>query len=159
MHLWTLFRWERNVIRYWAFIYLFVTPDKSKKPSVLFKSVSFFLSTMAMLGITAASNCFTAGSSSVKSEVFTPKEIDSYNRYVTKYICIVQNFDWNTPSRCISEVVQVLLWLKLRDFQLSPQDMNPFIGKYYSSFCLTSRRNFVSLEISKCKRLKMNEAF
>lgn len=83
MHLWTLFRWERNLIRYWAFIYLFVTPDNGKKPSVLFKSVSFFLSKMAMLGITAASNCFTAGSSSVKSEVFTPKEIDSYNRYTS----------------------------------------------------------------------------
>lgn len=105
MHLWTLFRWERNLIwywakkyiyiYYWASIYLFVTPESSKKPSVLFKSVSFFLSTMAMLGITAASNCFTAGLSSVKSEVFTPKEIDSYNRYGTKYICIVQNIYWN----------------------------------------------------------------
>ena len=63
---------------------------------------------MAMLGITAASNCFIAGSSSVKSEVFTPKEIDSYNRYGTKYICIVQNVNWNIIfSWCILEVAQV----------------------------------------------------
>jgi len=46
-----------------------------------------------MFGVTAASNYFTAGSPSVLSEVFTPKEIDSYNRYSTKCICVLQNID------------------------------------------------------------------
>lgn len=64
------------------FIFLFiVVPESGKKSSVLFKSLTFFLSNMAMSGITATCNCFTTGSSSGKSEVFTPKETDSYNRY------------------------------------------------------------------------------
>ncbi|KAL9956083.1 hypothetical protein ACROYT_G037506 [Oculina patagonica] len=66
--------------------------DSGKKSSVLFKSVAFFLSYMAMSGITAASNCFTPGSSSGKSEVFTPKETDSYNRAKCTVIVRIMNF-------------------------------------------------------------------
>lgn len=64
--------------------YLFLAPKDGKKFSVLFKSLNFFLSKLAMLGITAASNCYTAGPSSSKAEIFSPKEIDSYNRYDTR---------------------------------------------------------------------------
>lgn len=63
-----------------AFATFFVAPKGGKKSSVLFKSLSFFVTKMAMFGITAARDCFTVGVSSDKVEIFTPNEIDSYNR-------------------------------------------------------------------------------
>ena len=51
-----------------------------KKCSVLLRSLKFFLSKMAMLGITAASECFASETVASKPDVFTPKEIDDYNR-------------------------------------------------------------------------------
>lgn len=58
----------------------FVAPKDGKKSSVVFKSLNFFLTKMAMFGITAARDCFTGGMSSDVAEVFTPTEIDSYNK-------------------------------------------------------------------------------
>lgn len=54
-------------------------------PSVLFISLKFFLSRLAMFGITAATSCFTAGPSRGLGDIFTPREIDDYFRYM-KYV-------------------------------------------------------------------------
>lgn len=59
----------------------FLAPKDGKKSSVLFQSLNFFVTKMAMFGINEARECFTAGASSSREEVFTPREIDSYNRY------------------------------------------------------------------------------
>lgn len=56
------------------------TPEVKYK-SVLFGSLRHFLSELAMFGIQAAANCFKSTSSSRGTEdVFSPKEIDEYNR-------------------------------------------------------------------------------
>ena len=57
-----------------------VAPKDGKKCSVLLKSLNFFVTKLAMFGITAARNCFPTGVSSGDAGVFTPKEIDNYNR-------------------------------------------------------------------------------
>ncbi|KAK3728489.1 hypothetical protein QZH41_002350 [Actinostola sp. cb2023] len=54
-------------------------PD-AKYTSVLFKSLHHFLSDLAMFGIQAASDCFTRTATRSYENLFSPKEIDEYNR-------------------------------------------------------------------------------
>jgi len=60
-------------------LFLVATKD-GKKCSVLLKSLNFFVTKLAMFDITAARDCFPTGVSSGDAGVFTPKEIDNYNR-------------------------------------------------------------------------------
>ncbi|XP_068717854.1 DNA-dependent protein kinase catalytic subunit-like isoform X1 [Montipora capricornis] len=71
---------------------VFTTPKDGKKSSVLFVSLNFFLTKLALFGITAAKNSFTMGLSSAKEEVFTPKEFDSYNKAKCTVIVRIMNF-------------------------------------------------------------------
>ena len=56
----------------------------SDKDSKLFTSLNFFLEHLALEGIHAAAKCFTSGLSQESTcEVFTPQEVDEYNRCST----------------------------------------------------------------------------
>ncbi|XP_067044034.1 DNA-dependent protein kinase catalytic subunit-like isoform X2 [Acropora muricata] len=60
--------------------------------SVLFTSLNFFVTKLAAFGITAAKHCFAVEQTTVKKEVFTPKEIDSYNKAKCTLIIRIMNF-------------------------------------------------------------------
>ncbi|XP_027045855.1 DNA-dependent protein kinase catalytic subunit-like [Pocillopora damicornis] len=72
--------------------WVFISPKDDKMPSVLFISLKFFLSRLAMFGITAATSCFTAGPSRGLGDIFTPREIDDYFRAKCIVIVRVINF-------------------------------------------------------------------
>ena len=66
-----------------AFFHLLAATDPATS-SVLFTSLNFFVAKVAAFGITAAKHCFAVEQTTVREEkeVFTPKEIDSYNKLV-----------------------------------------------------------------------------
>ena len=64
-----------------TFFHLLAATDGTAS-SVLFTSLNFFATKLAAFGITAAKHCFAMEQTTVKKEVFTPKEIDSYNKLV-----------------------------------------------------------------------------
>ena len=83
-------------------------------PSVLFISLKFFLSRLAMFGITAATSCFTAGPSRSLGDIFTPREIDDYFRYV-KYVeklCLkaISNYQTNNDFIFLYWLSYLLMW-------------------------------------------------
>lgn len=57
----------------------------SDKESKLFASLSFFLEHLALQDIHAAARCFTNGHNEA---VFTPHEVDEYNRY-SACMCVI----------------------------------------------------------------------
>ncbi|EDO34282.1 predicted protein [Nematostella vectensis] len=63
---------------------------RSKYSSVLFTSLSYFLSNLAMLGIQAAIKCFPK--TTHITDVATPKEMDEYNRVKCTVIVRIMNF-------------------------------------------------------------------
>ncbi|XP_048576196.1 DNA-dependent protein kinase catalytic subunit isoform X3 [Nematostella vectensis] len=64
--------------------------EGSKYSSVLFTSLSYFLSNLAMLGIQAAIKCFPK--TTHITDVATPKEMDEYNRVKCTVIVRIMNF-------------------------------------------------------------------
>nr|XP_006812076.1 PREDICTED: DNA-dependent protein kinase catalytic subunit-like [Saccoglossus kowalevskii] len=62
---------------------------KANKPTNVFKSVDFFLSKLALEDVYAAAKCITSSSAGL---IFTPREIDDYNKY--KCTAIVRLLDF-----------------------------------------------------------------
>lgn len=60
----------------------FLIPGKSS--SVLFKSLLFFIDHLSLHGIEKALECFQTRSDDVNAHVFSPSEIQEYNRYSKK---------------------------------------------------------------------------
>ncbi|XP_022778667.1 DNA-dependent protein kinase catalytic subunit-like isoform X5 [Stylophora pistillata] len=72
--------------------WVFTSSEDNEMPSVLLVSLKFFLSHLAMFGITEATSCFTSGPSRGMGDIFTPKEIDDYFRAKCTVIVRVLNF-------------------------------------------------------------------
>lgn len=80
----------------------------SDKDSKLFASMNFFLKHLALEGIHAAAKCFTSGLSEESTrEVFTPQEVDEYNRYSSVQLVYVRQVNVrNVNSQLWSTMVE-----------------------------------------------------
>ena len=82
----------------------------SDKESKLFASLNFFLEHLALEDIHAAAKCFTSGHSEA---VFTPHEVDEYNRYslcmcaiAPLSVCFVLLYE----VCCVFSVAELSVW-------------------------------------------------